>query len=133
MVLTIAIAASETSDLEIEIGIARYAVAQVCRYLVDFFQSMGDQWCAATGYVPPAAPVEAPKAVVEPVEAPKAVEAPKPAEVAPAPVEAPTPVEAAPVEAPKPAEVAPVEAPTSTEASTAAKVKRTKKITSVAK
>ena len=136
MVLTIAIAASETSDLEIEIGIARYAVAQVCRYLVDFFQSMADQWSATTGYVPPT-PIETPKAVVEPVEAPKAVEAPKPAEAIPVeasvPVETPKPVEAAPVEAPKPAEVAPVEAPTSTEASTAAKVKRTKKITSVAK
>jgi DNA-directed RNA polymerase subunit L len=155
MVLTIAVPASETSDLEIEIGMARYAVAQVCRYLVDFFQSMADQWSASTGYVPPTpietskpvvetveapkaivAPVEVPKPVVETVEAPKAVvapvEVPKPVvetveapkavvETVEAPKETPTPVEA-----PK-EEILPVEAPTAT------KVKRTKKITSVAK
>jgi hypothetical protein len=121
----------EARTVEAETGLARYAIAQVCRSLSLYFDEMAKDWNRTTGAPLPissslapntsvnaaanvpapvetSAPVETPAPAPAPVETP--VPAPAPVETpAPAPVETPVPAPA-PVETPAPAP-APVETP----------------------
>jgi DNA-directed RNA polymerase subunit L/DNA-directed RNA polymerase alpha subunit len=112
MVALFPVEGGEVRTDDIEIGVARYALAQVCRSLVSYFEEMAKDWSRTTGIPIPipkeVAPLEASKEVapaltVTPAEAPKevapavaSVEAPKEVAPAVASVEAPptTPREA---------------------------------------
>jgi len=122
LVLTLAAPSSSGSEptLEIEQGIVRYAIAQVSRYLIDFFGKMIADWCKLVDLpVPTDAPVlptiAAPTLVVEPAPvekvAPAPAAVPAPVEtVAPAPAVVPAPVETvapAPAVVPASAETVP--------------------------
>jgi len=97
----------EAKSTETEIGLVRYAIAQVCRSLVDFFHEMAKDWSGVTGYPIPKETSAVSKEVVAAVAVPKELVPNVPAAAPAAP--AAVPKEAVPAAVSK--EVVPAAAP----------------------
>jgi len=97
----------EAKSTETEIGLVRYAIAQVCRSLVDFFYEMAKDWNKVTG-------VPIPKEIIakeNSTEVAPAKEVPPAKEVAPAAAAAPVKEDVPAAAAAPVKEVAPAAAP----------------------